>query len=525
MVNSQGCLEYDVGVCLSPSDINSEPNTGLSSQSFGAVLGSFVPLPGNHPAGLAHDGNGSLYITDLFPGTVYLTDIGGTPIEIFVYGAEDYTGFAQGITTDGSYLYLADSGGDDVDIYTLEGVYTSSFSVAAQTTFPEDITYNPFTGNLYVVDGDDIDGDNVFEYALPTGALVNTFPLPSISTDGITFDPTRCTYWVYDSNSNTITHYDPVFNILEQFPGIENGEGLTVIDDVLYIAAFVSGAIVSFDLTGANNSFADTCNVSTIDLTAQKSNDINGIGAVGIPFSWTINVTNIGLTNATFDVGEVLLQDVLPNGPNYDPPISGNFSGIIGSNFIDCGIESNILTCTLSDGPVTISSNGGFDVVFNVTPLGPGILDNPAQGGICQVDPNNLIAETDEDNNNCTDSIIIEEEPTAIDLASFEVEASDGQAIIIWETATEIDNAGFNIYRATSPDGPWIQVNSALIAAQGDPISGAYYTFIDTPGRGTFYYRLQDIDFFGISTLHQPVFVEMGAVLRIPWYRPSLPEF
>jgi len=119
----------------------------------------------------------------------------------------------------------------------------------------------------------------------------------------------------------------------------------------------------------------------------------------------------------------------------------------------------------------------------------------------------------------------LEQEPTAITLASFEVQANDGRAIILWETATEIDNAGFNIYRATSPDGPWLQANSLLIAANGDPVSGASYTFVDTPGRGTFYYRLEDIDFFGLSTLHQPTLVEMGAIIRRPWFRPILPPF
>lgn len=530
LVNSQGCLEYDVGVCLSPADVNSDPDVELTSQGFGAVLGWFVPLPENHPAGLAQDGNDNLYVTDLFPGTVYLIDILGTPITSFSYMPN--TGSATGITTDGAYLYLTDSDGDDVDIYTPAGTYVSSFSVAAQTSFPEDITYNPFTRNLYVLDSDLIMGDNVFEYVPTTGTLVNTFPLSSISTDGITFDPIRCTYWVYDSNSDTVTHYDPAFSALETFPGsvtagFSSGEGMAVIDDILYVAAFGSNRIISFDLTGANSSFADTCSPPTaaIDLTVQKSNDINNMGEVGIPFKWTINLANTGTTNATFDIGGVLLQDVLPNGPIYDLPTTGNFSGMIGSGFIECIIGSNILMCTAANGPVTVGSNGSFDVVFNVTPMGPGTLDNPAQGGICQVDPGYTQAETDEDNNYCADSVFIEEKPTAIDLVSFEVEANESQAIITWETATEIDNAGFNIYQATSSDGPWVKVNNTLIAAEGDPVSGAYYSFIDTPGRGTFYYRLEDIDYFGIITLHQPVLVDMGAALRIPWYRPSLPGF
>jgi hypothetical protein len=117
------------------------------------------------------------------------------------------------------------------------------------------------------------------------------------------------------------------------------------------------------------------------------------------------------------------------------------------------------------------------------------------------------------------------EEPTAISLASFEVEANDGRVMVMWETGTEIDNAGFNLYRAASLEGPWYRVNPGLIAAEGDPVSGASYTFVDRPGRGAFYYRLEDMDYFGSSTLHEPVLAELGAPVRVPWFRPLLPEF
>jgi hypothetical protein len=117
------------------------------------------------------------------------------------------------------------------------------------------------------------------------------------------------------------------------------------------------------------------------------------------------------------------------------------------------------------------------------------------------------------------------EKPTAISLVSFTVEANDGRAMVMWETGTEIDNAGFNIYRSSSPDGPWFKVNDGLIAAEGDPVSGTSYTFVDTPGRGTFYYRLEDVDYFGLSTLYDPVLAELGAAIRAPWFRPVIPEF
>jgi hypothetical protein len=118
-----------------------------------------------------------------------------------------------------------------------------------------------------------------------------------------------------------------------------------------------------------------------------------------------------------------------------------------------------------------------------------------------------------------------DEDITAIGLISFEVEANDGRARILWETGTEIDNAGFNIYRAGSPDGPWVKVNDSLIGAEGEVAAGASYTFYDTPGRGLFYYRLEDVDLFGLTTQHEPVMARIGPAVRLPWFRPSVPEF
>jgi parallel beta-helix repeat protein len=119
-----------------------------------------------------------------------------------------------------------------------------------------------------------------------------------------------------------------------------------------------------------------------------------------------------------------------------------------------------------------------------------------------------------------------EEDNTAVTLASFTARAGVGAVKLEWETGTEVDNAGFNLYRATAPGGPFTKVNAALIAAEGDPVAGASYSFLDQrllPA--TYYYKLEDIDFNGMTTLHGPVSATVLPRFRRPAYRPTLPGF
>jgi len=96
---------------------------------------------------------------------------------------------------------------------------------------------------------------------------------------------------------------------------------------------------------------------------------------------------------------------------------------------------------------------------------------------------------------------------------------------LAWETGTEVDNAGFNLYRAAAPAGPYTQVNGALIVAQGDPAAGASYTFLDKGlSHATYYYKLEDVDYHGVTTLHGPVSATVLPRLRRPAFRPAAPE-
>ena len=102
------------------------------------------------------------------------------------------------------------------------------------------------------------------------------------------------------------------------------------------------------------------------------------------------------------------------------------------------------------------------------------------------------------------------ESPTAVSLVSFKAKVNGaGSVTLAWETASEVDNAGFNIYRSKMTDGTYKKVNGKLIPAEGNGAYGASYSFEDTPGRGTFYYKLEDVDYNGTSAVHGPVKVRV----------------
>lgn len=65
-----------------------------------------------------------------------------------------------------------------------------------------------------------------------------------------------------------------------------------------------------------------------------------------------------------------------------------------------------------------------------------------------------------------------------------------------WTTATELNTAGFNLYRSTNPDGDFLQINDAMIASQGTPTTGSSYTYIDrnVSAGQTYYYVLEEIE-------------------------------
>jgi hypothetical protein len=105
------------------------------------------------------------------------------------------------------------------------------------------------------------------------------------------------------------------------------------------------------------------------------------------------------------------------------------------------------------------------------------------------------------------------EGPTAVTLASFTATPVDGNILVEWETAMEIDTVGFDLYRAQSPGGPYAKLNASLIPSQSPgSVFGATYAWLDEDVQGgiTYYYKLEDVEIGGQRTFHGPIAAQAG---------------
>jgi len=100
-----------------------------------------------------------------------------------------------------------------------------------------------------------------------------------------------------------------------------------------------------------------------------------------------------------------------------------------------------------------------------------------------------------------------EDDPTAIDLVSFTARGHVDSVQLEWETASEVDTAGFHVLRRPGSGGEFARVTEDLIPADGGPAWGAVYEFEDHSAKpGACYeYLLEDVTTGGLTDRHGPV--------------------
>jgi hypothetical protein len=101
--------------------------------------------------------------------------------------------------------------------------------------------------------------------------------------------------------------------------------------------------------------------------------------------------------------------------------------------------------------------------------------------------------------------------PTIVNLADFYALGLDASTKVYWRTESEINNAGFNLYRSKKPDADYVQINAVLIGGLGTSTIGREYEYMDTPvTAGTYYYILESVELNGLSRKFGPVIAHPG---------------
>ncbi|MCL6582027.1 MAG: right-handed parallel beta-helix repeat-containing protein [bacterium] len=109
-------------------------------------------------------------------------------------------------------------------------------------------------------------------------------------------------------------------------------------------------------------------------------------------------------------------------------------------------------------------------------------------------------------------------EPTLITLDQFSAALQGSAVVITWTTLSEINTAGFNLWRAQEDGGEYVKINPVPIGAEGGSSLAAEYSYLDnmvSPAT-RYYYQLEEVDSTGISTFHGPIFLDVTTELDAP---------
>ena len=91
-------------------------------------------------------------------------------------------------------------------------------------------------------------------------------------------------------------------------------------------------------------------------------------------------------------------------------------------------------------------------------------------------------------------------EPLPVTLFHFRAELTDAGTVLKWITESELDNAGFYIYRSETKEGEFKVVNPTLIQGAGTTNERNEYAWTDTTAKPNtvYYYRIEDVSHAGV---------------------------
>ncbi len=321
----------------------------------------------NNPRGAASTNGTDLWVTGGAGGVRYATLGSTTSTQL----STTLANLRQVAVTNGQ-LYISTSSGTAVRVGT---VGTGTPTTAGQTItnlpgFPT--TGSPYAfffadldagvagpDTLYVAE-DTASSGQIQKYALVSGSWTARGTITAASVRGLTGVVSGANVTLYATN----------------------GSVLTTFTDTTGYNATVSGSVTTIATAPANTAFRGVALAPVAplsDLTVAVSGP--GTATVGVAYSYTVTVNNVGGTSAS----GVEARFTLPAGVSY--------SGASGTAGFGCTESGGTVTCT----GATIGAGAGATITVSVTPGAAGTVTVPA--GAAVVDPSGTVAESNEANN------------------------------------------------------------------------------------------------------------------------------
>lgn len=365
------------------------------------------------------------------------------------------------------------------------------------------------TPNVVIADSDDTDA--IYDYFadpfsdVPSHTTGNTC---SKTTDpNCYFEDTRilATILLADMPGD----YSPrLLNVCSYPSEIPNSDPSDCIYDYIgYVDVQVTKTDFDYDIVNGGDTFREVGNVINYEITVTYPTGLAGTGAIA---------KNVIMTDA-LDQYVKYVTDSLWIDPTGIIPVCTTPTGMGGGNLVCTAatmtpgqrftvkFQAEILSGVPTAGIIEVGTCDASTHIGTRPNLETGAVD------ICNpVTVTTTSSDLDTTNNSDSDpaDVII---PTAVDLLYFEGTGARNSVILEWATASELDTIGFNLYRRGRLDGTMKPINAYLVQAQvPGAVEGASYTFkVDGLKAGKYYYFwLEDVDMYGNTTLHGPVFVK-----------------
>ncbi|MCZ7601670.1 MAG: T9SS type A sorting domain-containing protein [Melioribacteraceae bacterium] len=204
-------------------------------------------------------------------------------------------------------------------------------------------------------------------------------------------------------------------------------------------------------------------------------------GAQSLVFSYQINAVDISSGSWT----EVAALNF--TSPQHS---SGSSTAIDGNNVANRQTLSTTLSLTLNDGD---------EIWFRISDTDDSGSDHGLGIDDFQFNPDS--------------------DPLPVELKSFSAEYVNNSVQLNWETATETNNAGFEVQRQNSESGTQNSDWEVLtfIPGHGTTNSQKYYSYVDSdlPNADKVSYRLRQIDNDGTDAYSKTVEVDLGGVTSV----------